>query len=379
MRDPESLRKSSRDCVRVVGLQGWQRVACAFSQTETSVSPSLRGPPLSRNTACNLNSRHSQVPSATAKKSKGAKTPPAPPAQPAAESRSSRVRRWFFRPAPLITAATLVSMFVMAPYIPHLLPDLTQLEEYQFECERIEVNAPHEWVPGTLLEDVLVRSSLPRRISLLQSGICRDIAAAFLDHPWIKDVQAVRLTNQRTVRTVLIYRVPVAFVRTHEGLIPVDADGVVLPSADFTMADIDRLPHIENVQSLPTGRAGEPWGDAVVEAASKIAAALVPAGDMDKYWKRFDLTAIVAPDVLSSPAHAEQLSFELSTSGGSRIIWGKAPGADDLEPTVEQKLGRLEQYLSRFGKFDEPNGPYRIDIRLFDAISLEPLSTLRYR
>lgn len=320
-------------------------------------------------------------PAAAAKKTKGA---PKAPAKKKVTQKSpspivAAVRSWFFRPAPLIVTAFLTCIGVLVPYIPHLLPDLTQLDEYQFELDRVAVNPPHDWVPGDFIDDVLLQSGLPQKVSLLQTGLCGEVARAFAQHPWIQEAKQVRLTSDRSIQAHLVYRCPVAFVETKEGLLPIDLDGVLLPAADFALEDIDRLPHILNVSSLPKNSIGEPWGDIVVLSAAKIAAALTPNQNLEKYWNRFELIGIVAPEVTTVLPTSDDLKFELATRGGSRIIWGKPPGADDLEPTVEQKIGRMEQYLSRFGKFDEPNGPYRIDIRLFDSISLEPLQMRQYR
>ena len=314
-------------------------------------------------------------PVAKTKKTRGAKKAPAkkvaPPQGPSPIVVAAR--SWFFRPAPLIITAFLISILVLAPYLPHLLPDLSKLEEYQFEMEQIEVNQPQGWVPTHLVDDILVQSELPQKVSLLKPGLCRDVALAFSDNPWVRSVQSVRLTSKLALRAHLEYRQPVALVETTNGWLPVDIEGVLLPAADFTIDDVDRLPHITNVQSTPAGNVGEPWGGLLVAPAARIAAVLAPQHNMEKYWNRFELTGIVVPTIGEGVTTEEELIFELSTVGGSRVIWGKPPGADDLEPTVEQKLGRMEQYLSSYGKFDEPDGPYRVDIRLFDAISLSPL------
>lgn len=320
-------------------------------------------------------------PVAKTKKSKGTAkgSPRKAPAKKEPSPLVVAARGWFFRPTPLIVTAITISIVVMLPYLPHLLPDLTQLDEYQFEMSQLELNRPSGWVPETVFEDVLEEARLPQRVSLLQPHLCHDIAKSFDQHPWVKEAKLVQLTGVSRIQVLLEYRLPVAFVRTGEGLFPVDIEGTVLPAADFTIDDVNRLPHILEVQSMPQGTAGEPWGDVVVEAAAKIAAALTPDQDMERYWNRFELVGIVAPELTDVLPGPEEMRFELSTVGGSRIIWGKPPGVDDLEPSVEQKIGRMEQYLSRFGKFDEPNGPYRIDIRLFDAISLEPLNSIRYQ
>ncbi len=314
-------------------------------------------------------------PVAKAKKTKGAKKAPAKKATPPKETSPivAAARNWFFRPTPLIITAFLISVVVLVPYLPHLLPDLAGLEEYQFEMEQIEVNEPHGWVPTHLVDDILIQSDLPQQVSLLQPGLCRDVAVVFSKNPWVRSVQSVRLTQKPAVRAHLEYRQPVALVETSEGMLPVDIEGVLLPASDFTVDDIDRLPHITNVPSAPEGSVGQPWGGILVASGAKIAAALTPQHNMKKYWNRFELTSVVVPTVSDGVVTADELTFELATSGGSRVVWGKPPGADDLEPTVEQKIGRMEQYLTRYGKFDEPDGPYRIDIRLFDAISLIPL------
>ncbi len=317
-------------------------------------------------------------PVAKAKKTRGAKKAPAKKAASPKETSPIVIaaRSWFFRPAPLIITAFMVSAVVLVPYLPYLLPNLSELEEYKFEMEQIEITEPQGWVPAHLVEDILVRSDLPQRVSLLKPELCRDVAKAFSGNPWVRSVESVRLTQKPALRAHLEYRQPVALVESAKGLLPVDIEGVLLPASDFSVDDIDRLPHIKNVQSTPAGKAGEPWGGMLVTSAAKIAAALTPEHNMEKYWNRFELTAIVVPTIREGAATEEELIFELSTTGGSRIIWGKPPGADDLEPTVEQKIGRMEQYLSSYGKFDEPDGPYRVDIRLFDSISLSPLGRI---
>lgn len=282
---------------------------------------------------------------------------------------------WFFRPGRLIAAAFVASVIVLSPYLPHLLPDLSSHEEYQFSLDQLQVNPPHRWVPSTLLEEVLEQSALPPAVSLLDADVARDVAVAFEAHPWVRRVESARVTNEPGMRIVMEYRTPVAFVSTTQGYYPIDQEAVLLPPIDFSLSDTDRLPVIRNIQSLPTAGAGRRWEDVVVLSAARLASVLAPDQDMNRYWRQFGLTAIVAPEAAGTTVSTDQLTFELETEGGSRIVWGRPPGADQLEPTVEQKLGRLEQYFSRFRDVNAPNGPYRIDIRLFDAISLQPLES----
>jgi hypothetical protein len=64
------------------------------------------------------------------------------------------------------------------------------------------------------------------------------------------------------------------------------------------------------------------------------------------------------------------LKTSLVTSGGSRILWGRAPGDDDLEPSVAQKISRLENYIAGHGPLDGAEGRRQIDIRPFDTIEV---------
>jgi hypothetical protein len=45
--------------------------------------------------------------------------------------------------------------------------------------------------------------------------------------------------------------------------------------------------------------------------------------------------------------------------------------------STRQKIGRLEEYVTRFGGFNGPQGPYEIDIRHWRDISRTPLSAER--
>ena len=240
------------------------------------------------------------------------------------------------------------------------------------------MNQPPDWVPPTLLSDSLKSAGFSEQVSLLDPELCRKLAQAFDSNPWVESVEAVRVTGKPELQAQLVYRVPVALVNNSTGLYPVDRYGVLLPPKDFPMSDTERLPHIDNISSKPIG-IGRQWPDAAVVAAASLAEKLTPQNDMQKYWHRFDLKSIIAPKPGAGPVSPDEMKFELLTTGGSRIVWGKPPGADTLEPSVENKIGRLEQYLTRFGSFDAPNGPYRIDIRLFEAISLEPLNGPTYR
>ena len=76
-----------------------------------------------------------------------------------------------------------------------------------------------------------------------------------------------------------------------------------------------------------------------------LALLLVPsgAGAQDLRRPEEQLAAIYAPRQRAGSLPIADVQLELLTEGGSRILWGRAPGSihpGELEPT--QKIGRLK-------------------------------------
>lgn len=288
----------------------------------------------------------------------------------------ARFRTWFFRPARLATTALFLGVLVLGPYVIHLVPPLSERDEYQYSLDELRLSPPHEWVPSTFVTDILDEAELPQTVSLLDPTLTQKLAEAFASHPWVEQVEQVQITPDRQIEVTIVYRQPRAMVELSAGTYPIDANGVLLPPSDFTPADIGRFPLVTGIETSPRGPAGSSWGSGEVLSAARLAVLLTPEQNLDTYWNRYGLKAITP---ISSSDAAGTPVFALKTIGGSEIIWGHAPGADELEPTAEQKIGRLEYYLSQFGSFDQEGGPYRIDIREFQAITLEPLELPQYR
>jgi hypothetical protein len=170
------------------------------------------------------------------------------------------------------------------------------------------------------------------------------------------------------------YRMPVLLIESRTGMYPVDRDSTLLPPMDFAVSDLNRFPRLKGVPTTPAGPAGTVWGDAVVLGAARLAEVLAPDGDLSVYWDRFQLESIEAPARTTATITLDEVSYELVTRGRSRIVWGRAPGADDLEPSVAQKLGRLESYFTSHGGFESQGSPNRIDIRQFDTTEVTSLA-----
>lgn len=282
--------------------------------------------------------------------------------------------RWMLHPITLFALAGFVVLSGVGATIPGMVLDLRAQTDYAYPLENLKINTPNDWVPARLPQQVLQASHLPERVSLLEPQLVREIADAFSLHPWVKQVDRVQITGRRQIVVQVQYRVPIAFIEVGTQLLPIDSEGVLLPSEDFSVADATRLPHIRNIVSAPPSTPGTPWNDALVMESLKVVLAINPRNVVQDHWDRLGLEAVTAPRVtLAEELLPHRLTFELQSRGGSHIVWGHPPGGDDLEPTVAQKIGRLDQYLRQYGSFEKPLGPCQIDIRHFEAISLHPL------
>ena len=346
--------------------------------------------------------------------------------------RTSRLKK-LFRPRVLVSISLLLFLAVCWPYLLDSLPELTQDSQYLLSSEELHITTPPRWVPGDLISNTLSRAglALPQKptaveppagsttpatpsssvtstttgstastskksltsvttsgaspsqtLSVLNEEVPARLGQAFAASPWVRTVRSVRMLRQGGIEVALEYRTPVAMIETPRGLYPVDHDGVLLPPEDFSASEASLFPLVRKVSTSPQGPAGTAWGDLTVVGAARLAEILSPQQDLEKHWKRLDLQAILAPEPSSIPstgphsqATLKDLSFELLTRTGSHLLWGKPPGGDQLEPSPEQKLGRLQHYLSTYGSFDKPRGACRIDIRDFKVISLYPLES----
>jgi hypothetical protein len=283
-------------------------------------------------------------------------------------TQASWLRR-LYRPIVVATAAAVVLVSLCLPKLFSWAPDLSRRAEYRLTPAQVAITPPPHWVPHDLVGQVFERADLPREMSVLDADLTRNLAQAFRMHPWVEEVVSVQAKFPAAVTVQLAYRTPVAMVQVRQGLYPIDRQGVLLPPHDFSLAATRQFVFVSGVNSTPQGPAGTEWGDPVVVGAANLAEYLLPV------WKKFRLTAIECPKTMEPPNDLDAGVFVLAAVGGTRIVWGQAPSSDHPgELDTEQKLGRLEEYITRFGGFDKPHGPYRIDIRHWRDISRTPLS-----
>lgn len=198
--------------------------------------------------------------------------------------------------------------------------------------ESIELRGVAPWVRADVRTEALRDASLDVGLPLDDPELVRRLARAFAMHPWVREVTSVTVRHPAAADVAIRCREPVAMVAVPGGLLAVDAEGVVLPSDDFTPESAAAFPRVAGIASGPQGAVGFPWGDPVVEEAAAVAAAIGPD------WKPLALVGCrVAP---AAPDAAR--AWELFDDEGRTIRFGSAPGRERTgEPTAAVKIARL--------------------------------------
>ena len=297
-------------------------------------------------------------------------------------SRLGRTVRWFVPSSPRLVATLLVIslVFVGTWYAWRRAAPLVAVgDHYRLDPRSIEITPPPPWIRADICTEVVRDASLDSALSILDPALARRVADAFEFHPWVD--QVVRVTKQAGphVAVEIKYRKPVAMIDVEQhaaaGLVPVDAWGVRLPDADFSPQQKDRYPRISGIATLPL--VGQAWDDPAAVGAAQLAAVLADV------WYDLPLAVIrptdrpepalnPAPEDVHAGAHTD-VTFEIITRGGTRILWGYAPrDAMGNEPSADEKLARLMRYASRHGGLETGgletgnSGP-TIDVRRLPA------------
>lgn len=241
--------------------------------------------------------------------------------------------------------------------------------EYRIGAEQVEITPLPNWIHSDIRADVFRDPRLDGPLSIMDDELVDRVREAFAQHPWVAKVTRVVKQYPASVKVDLVYRQPICTVAIPGDVLAVlvvDAEGVVLPSEDFSPVEASRYPCLVDVDRKPVGPAGRRWGDAKVIGGAEIAAALGPACDVFKIRKIVPLPA--DPTVFTpggSGVASREPFFALETQGKKRILWGYAPGANMLGelPPVE-KIARLKQYMDDHGSLDVASGQqHEIDVR----------------
>lgn len=211
--------------------------------------------------------------------------------------------------------------------------------------ERVEVRGVAPWVRADIRTEALRDASLDGGLPLDDPDLPERLRRAFARHPWVREVTGVALATPAAAVVEVRCREPVAMVRVKDGLYAVDAEGVLLPSEDFTGESAANYPTIAAIKSTPLGAAGTAWGDPLVVEGAALAAAIGPE------WPRLGLRDL-RPGAVSGG-----VAWDLVGDGDRTIRFGSAPGREGPgEPTAAAKLVRLREVAGR------EEGPARLDL-----------------
>lgn len=264
----------------------------------------------------------------------------------------------------------------------HVSPGLLTGRDYRLGPRDFEITPPPSWVRSDLASDVVRSLSLDASLSLLDDDLTGRIYKAFAAQPWVAKVDRVSKQHPARVRVDLVYRRPVCMVeasgtplpggpvQTAQRLLPIDVTGILLPERDFNDADRQRYPRLGGIPSAPPSVAGNRWSDARVLGGAQIASSLV------EVWKDLSLERIVASKKADTSLGSEDYTYEIFTTGGTRIQWGYAPNAKIAgEVPVSDKIVRLKKMLQEQGTLDGRDGPHTIDLRYWHHARVIPLPT----
>jgi hypothetical protein len=242
-------------------------------------------------------------------------------------------------------------------------PTVARHPQYQITADQIHITPPPPWIHADIRGEVLRDAGLVGTLSVLDDGerLQQRVRDAFGFHPWVAAVRRITLSLPATLDIDLEYRRPVAAVQIAAdqaaSCSPIDVVGFRLPDADFSDVERRYLPRIVGASGQPL--VGKPWTDERVLEGARLAAGL------DDVWAKLRLVQIIPSAEPRVRGEIRFHSFELTTSGGTRIRWGAAPGhePDAGESPFDVKRQRLVDYATQHGKLDSIEGPELVDVR----------------
>jgi hypothetical protein len=242
-------------------------------------------------------------------------------------------------------------------------PALAGESHYLLAIENIHITPPPPWIHADIKAEVIRDGGLAGAISLLDpwDALSKRVREAFEFHPWVHSVERIAKRPPRALDVRLKYRRPIAAVESADAdgiaFLPIDEHAVRLPDRDLSDAERRHLPRISGIVGRPL--VGDRWDDPRVTGAAKLAAALADV------WRQLHLVEILPATDRAYSDERSAFAFELITSGGTRIVWGAAPGSEAPagESPLAQKRARLLEYATQNGSLQSIDGPARLDVR----------------
>lgn len=239
--------------------------------------------------------------------------------------------------------------------------DLRDDPQYVITAAGIEVTPPPEWVRSDVPREALRDANLAGELSSLDPPalLQQRLADALAFHPWVESVGAITTPTPGRVQVELTYRKPLAAIQLADQpgqLIAVDKHGVRLPSDRLTAVELRYLPRVVSIGS--TALAGEVWRDGRVLGAVSLVSAL------GEHWSALDLMSVTPSRSMQVSGELRYYGFALTSTGGTRIVWGAAPNASPRsEAPFDRKLATLQRFVAS-------NGPLRSSYQTPKVIDL---------
>ncbi|HWB07885.1 MAG TPA: hypothetical protein VG826_01485 [Pirellulales bacterium] len=297
----------------------------------------------------------------------GDKNKPLPKPETQSQARSFRRRlRW-------VTAIVLLLIAASGVYTlwRSVGPRVIGLPQFIVAAEDVHITPPPKWIRTDVRAEVVREINLAGPISILDEELGERFYEAFAAHPWVAKVSRVIKRPPAAVDVELVYRRPVLMVQVTDGLLPVDADGVQLLTADFSPLEAMRYPRLVDVGRETPPPAGTRWSDARVVAAASLAAALIDA------WQELGLHHLALARQ-PPPSAAGPFQFELFTKEGTCVLWGAAPNSDgEGQAATADKLSRLRKYHADHNSLEGSRGPQTIDLRVPHGVPTSPRTAER--
>ncbi len=242
---------------------------------------------------------------------------------------------------------------------------------YALKQENVHLTNTPTWLRTNIVEEVYQGSGLGR-MSLLDDQTAAVVARAFDAHPWIRKTYRVQKMAGGQLLVNVEYRVPVAMVycqsepdettgnAARESFLPIDSQGVLLPTKDFTQSDVPNylLIYARNIRAADHRRVGTPMGDSQIEEAVLLCRELQSI--------RTEANIVGVYVYPSRRAGKAKWALEITTRGGPRIMWGSAPGLEGIgEPHAALKMRRLLEITSNKELWTQP------EFDLSESINLE--------
>lgn len=248
---------------------------------------------------------------------------------------------------------------------------------YVLDPNSIKYTDPPEWVEGDVLSEVIRLGNLEEK-KIHNPKLVLRVVDAFNLHEWVRRVdRAYPSHNPAKIIVEVSYRKPIAMVALHDPdpddavawLLPVDADGFLLPPDGFSADVAETFPRIDVGDTEPSGPEGTSWGNDDVADAARIAEVLSTDWDeLRDVLYQIELSSQQFPMVDSKDFDIRGRPGLGPDPPGLIVRWGRAPGKEQTgEPPAKAKLQKLKEWINEARLNDQlPIG--EIDLRNLRAL-----------